>query len=413
MELHILAEGKRCIQCGKCSEGCPVETPVAEMIKLLLDGEIKNAGEMLFRNNPMSVICSLVCPHEKQCEGHCVLGKKGSPVRISDIEHYISDYYLNVMDLKPVEQKDRRVGIIGSGPAGITISFILALRGYKVTLFESQDRIGGIMRYGIPAFRLPKDILDRMETRLTEMGVKIRPNTRVGKVITLDQLFHDGYEAIFIGTGVWDPNTLSVKGESLGHAHYAIDYLRNPDVYHLGDTVCIIGAGNTAMDVARTVVRHGAKNVYIMYRKDKENIPARKIEQEYSQIDGIRFILNTRPTEITDEGIMIVRTEKVETEEGVRWQDVEGSEELFPADSVLIAASQGPKSHIVSHNRGLEINPKTKLVLTDSCGRTTREGVFASGDVVSGARTVVEAVKVSKRVANAMDNYLQGKKELC
>lgn len=413
MELHILEEGKRCIQCGKCSEGCPVKTPVAEMIRLLLEGEIKKAGEMLFRNNPMSVICSLVCPHEKQCEGHCILGKRGSPIRISDIEHYISDYYLNVIDLKPLERKNQRVGIIGSGPAGITLSFLLALRGYKVTLFESQDRIGGVMRYGIPAFRLPKDILDRMEERLTEIGVKIRPNTRVGKIITMDDLFRDGYEAIFIGTGVWDPHTLSIKGESLGHVHYAIDYLRNPDVYHLGDNVCIIGAGNTAMDVARTVVRHGATKVYIMYRKDEGNIPARKIEQEYAHIDGVRFILNTRPIEITDEGIRIIHTEMIEREEGVSWHDKEGSEEIFPADSVIIAASQGPKSHIVSHNKGLEINPRTGLVLTDRCGRTTREGVFASGDVVTGAKTVVEAVKVSKRVADAMDNYLQGKKELC
>jgi glutamate synthase (NADPH/NADH) small chain len=414
LELHILDEGKRCLRCGKCSEGCPVNTPIAEMINLLMEGEIKRAGEMLFMNNPMSVVCSLVCPHEKQCEGHCVLGKKGSPIQISNLEHYISDYYLNVMDLRPEEKKDQRVGIIGSGPAGITISFLLALKGYKVTLFESQDRIGGVMRYGIPAFRLPKDILDRMEKRLTEIGVKIRPNTRVGKIITLDDLFRDGYEAIFMGTGVWNPNTLGIKGESLGHVHYAIDYLRNPDVYHLGERVCVIGAGNTAMDVARTVVRHGSGKVYVMYRKDEDHIPARKIEQEYSRIDGVQFLLNTRPLEVTEEGVKYINTENIGTEEDAVWQDVEGSEGFFPVDSVIVAASQGPRAHIVSNNRGLKINPRSGLVLTDECGRTTREGVFASGDVVTGAKTVVEAVRVSKLVAEAMDNYLQGKREdLC
>lgn len=413
MELHIIDEGKRCLQCDKCSEGCPVNTPIADMIKFFLEGKIRQAGETLFRNNPMSVICSLVCPHERMCEGSCILGRKDKPVQISDIEHYISDYYLNVMDLRAEYENDQRIAIIGSGPAGITLSFLLSLKGYRVTLFESQDKIGGVLRYGIPAFRLPKDILDRMEQKLRELGVMIRPNTRVGKIITLDHLFRDGYKAIFIGTGVWNPNNLSIKGESLGHVHYAIDYLRNPDVYHLGDTVCVIGAGNTAMDVARTAVRHGAKSVYVIYRKDRDNIPARKIEQEYALIDGIQFVVKSRPLEIVDKGIKLIRTEKKITEEKVTWEDLDGSERLFPADSVIIAASQGPKAHIVSHNRGLDINPQTGLVLTDRCGRTTREGVFASGDVVTGAKTVVEAVAVSKRVANAMDNYLQEQKKLC
>ena len=413
MELHILDEGKRCLQCGKCTQGCPVNTPIPQMIKMLMEGNIKQAGEMLFKNNPMSVVCSLVCPHEAMCEGHCILGRKGSPIRISDIEHYVSDYYLNVMDLKPVAFKKQRVGIIGSGPAGITLSFLLALKGYKVTMFESQDHIGGIMRYGIPAFRLPKDILDRMGKRLAEIGVKIRPNTRVGKIITLDDLFRDGYEAIFIGTGVWDPNSLSIKGESLGHVHYAIDYLRNPDVYHLGNKVCVIGGGNTAMDVARTAIRHGAKDVYLLYRKEEEDISARKIEQEYARIDGVKFLLNVRPLEIVDGGLKVTRTEKTKNKGTVKWQDIKGTEEFFTADTVIIAAGQGPKAHIVSHNRGLETDPRTKLVVTDTCGRTTREGVFASGDVVSGAKTVVEAVAVSKRVADAMDNYLQGKTLNC
>jgi len=413
LELHILEEGKRCLRCSKCVQGCPVRTPVPQMIDMLMEGKIKQAGEMLFKNNPLSVVCSLVCPHEITCEGHCILGKKGSPIRISDIEHYISDYYLNVMDLKPENSKNQRVGIIGSGPAGITISFLLALRGYKVTMFESQDRIGGIMRYGIPAFRLPKDILDRMEQRLTEIGVKIRPNTRVGKIITLDDLFRDGYEAVFIGTGVWAPHPLSIKGESLGHVHYAIDYLRNPDVYHLGDKVYVIGGGNTAMDVVRTAVRHGTNKVYLIYRKNEEDLSARKIEQEYARIDGVEFLLNLRPLEIVDGGLKVIRTEKIEENGSVLWRDKPGTEKFLDADTVIIATGQGPKTHIVSHNKGIKTNSQTQLVITDECGRTTRDGVFASGDVVSGAKTVVEAVAVSKRVANAIDGYLSGRTLNC
>lgn len=411
MRRHVIEEARRCLQCKKpmCKEGCPVNTPIPEVIKLLLDGNIKKAGEILFENNPLSVICSLVCPHENQCEGHCVLGKKGNSVKISSIENYISDYYLSSVDLIKEKNLNKRIAIIGSGPAGITISFILALKGYNITIFEAHDKIGGVLRYGIPEFRLPKDILEKLKKKLIELGVKIRPNTLIGPVITLDDLFRDGYDAVFIGTGVWNPNKLNIKGESLGHVHYAIDYLKNPDVYNLGNKVVVIGAGNVAMDVARTALRKGAKDVYIMYRRGMEDIPATKYDLEYAIIDGVKFELYKSPIEITDVGVKYVKTEKIKDENGEeRIVTIDNSENIFYADSVIIAISQGPRANIVSNTTGLDTNRKGLLV-TDNCGRTTREGVFASGDVVTGAKTVVEAVKHSKRVAMAIDDYVRRK----
>jgi glutamate synthase (NADPH/NADH) small chain len=411
MRRHVIEEARRCLQCKKpmCKEGCPVNTSIPEVIKLLLDSNIKKAGEILFENNPLSVICSLVCPHENQCEGHCVLGKKGNSVKISSIENYISDYYLSSVDLIKEKNLNRRIAIIGSGPAGLTISFILALKGYNITIFEAHDKIGGVLRYGIPEFRLPKDILEKLKKKLIELGVKIRPNTLIGPVITLDDLFRDGYDAVFIGTGVWNPNKLNIKGESLGHVHYAIDYLKNPDVYSLGNKVVVIGAGNVAMDVARTALRKGAKEVYIMYRRGMEDIPATKYDLDYAIIDGVKFELYKAPIEITDIGVKYVKTEKIKDENGEeRIVTIDNSENIFYADSVIIAISQGPRANIVSNTTGLDTNRKGLLV-TDNCGRTTREGVFASGDVVTGAKTVVEAVKHSKRVAMAIDDYVMNK----
>ena len=238
-----------------CREGCPIHTPIPDMIQMFLNGKLDEAGQMLFDNNPLSVVCSLVCNHEKQCEGHCVRGIKGEPVHISSIENYISDSYLDRVQIERESRKNKRVAIIGSGPAGITISVLMAQKGYDVTLFESRDKIGGVLRYGIPDFRLPKTILDRYKTQLVQLGIRIRPNTVIGSTLTLDDLQRDGYKAIFIGTGVWRPHKLNIPGESLGNVHFAINYLQNPDVYDLGNDLVVIGAGNSAMDVARTALR--------------------------------------------------------------------------------------------------------------------------------------------------------------
>lgn len=405
MAIHVVDEAKRCLHCKvpQCREGCPIHTPIPDMIELFRTRHKEEAGVMLFENNPLSVVCSLVCNHEKQCEGHCVLGRKGSPVHISSIENYISDSHLDHLNLEKEPPKGQRVAIIGSGPAGITISVMLAQRGYDVTLFESKERIGGVLRYGIPEFRLPKTILDRYKVQLLKLGIKIRPNTAIGRDLTVDDLQRDGYEAIFIGTGVWKPRTLGIKGESLGHVNFAIDYLVNPDVYDLGDTLVVIGAGNSAMDVARTALRKGVRHVYIFSRS--ADAAASPLEIDYAIADGAEFVYGARPVEITDKGVIYQQAEF--DEEG----EVKFLSEptLFPTDSVIIAISQGAQSRIVNTTKGLEMNARG-LLATDERGNTTRSGIFAAGDVSLGAKTVVEAVRNAKTVAEEIDRYLQEKR---
>ena len=401
MAIHVVNEARRCLHCKvpQCRTGCPINTPIPDMIQLFLEGQTLEAGQMLFENNPLSVICSLVCDHEKQCEGHCVLGRKGSPVHISSIENYISDSCLERIHLEKGAPKPHRVGIIGSGPAGITIAVLMAQKGYPVTIFESREKIGGVLRYGIPDFRLPKSILDRYQVQLRALGIQIRPNTSIGGALTVDDLQRDGYDAIFVGTGVWRPKKLGIKGESLGNVHFAIDYLVNPDVYDLGDHLVVVGAGNAAMDVARTALRKGVRHVTVFCRKPTAAASARELD--YAKADGVEFIYGMVPLEITDAGVISQRT----------YFDAEGNPirkdppALYPATSVVVAVSQGPKDKIVNTTHGLKTTDKG-LLETDEHGNTTRPGIFASGDVVAGARTVVEAVKYSKDVAEEMDRYL-------
>lgn len=393
---HIINSAQTCLDCKKpkCQIGCPVNTPIAEMIRLFLSGDIKEAGEKVFDNNPLSIICSLVCPHEKHCEGHCVLNKKSTPVNVGGIENYISTYYMNYREFKKVEQNGRNIAIIGSGPAGISLAMMMAMKGYNITMYEGNDKIGGVLRYGIPDFRLDKTILDKIEVNLKKLGVKIRPNIMIGKNITLCDLQRDGFDAIFIGTGVWKPKKLGIKGESLGNVHFAIDYLKTPKAYDLGKKVVVVGAGNVAMDVARTVIRNGADDVSIMYRKSQEEMPAEKIEIQHAKIDGVKFNLYKSPLEFTQNGIKYLKTD-------------ESKEEGFEqADSILIAISQTARDLIVKNNSGLSLG-ENGLLTSDENGITTRKGVFASGDVVTGARTVVEAVAFSKRVAKSIEDYIQ------
>lgn len=404
MATHVLDEARRCLNCKKplCREGCPIHTDIPGAIQLLLNKEIDEAGWKLFENNPLTMVCSLVCNHENQCEGHCVLGRKGAPVHFSTIENYISGTYSSKMNKGPVPSNGKRVAIIGSGPAGLTIAVVLARRGYQVTIFEGKDRIGGVLRYGIPEFRLPKSILDDFEERHLRMkGIKVRPNTTIGGAIGIDDLFRDGYKAIFIGTGVWQPNALHIQGETLGHVHFAINYLNNPDSYHLGKRVIVIGAGNAAMDVARTALRKGVQSITCVSRPAQ--VTASKHEFDYAVLEGVDFMYHKAPVEIVDEGIIL--EDVIEQEDGT-FTTVPDSKKLYEADSVIISISQGPRNRIVSTTTGLETN-KRGLLVADDGGRTTRPGIFASGDVVNGARTVVEAVARSKEVAEAMDAYLQ------
>jgi len=412
MSKHIIEDAKRCLQCKNplCAMGCPIRTPIKEAIHLLLESKVLEAGKLLFENNPLSLVCSHVCPQENQCEGHCVLGKKGSPVFISAIENYVSDYYLNIYKPEPVRGKDSpKVALIGSGPAGLAIAFMLSQKNYQVTIFEGNDRAGGVLRYGIPEFRLPKNVIDKLVEILVKRGVKIRPNTAIGTNLTVDDLFRDGFAAIFMGTGVWRPTKLNIKGESLGHVHFAIEYLRNPDVYNLGETVIIIGAGNVAMDVARTAFRHGSKEVTIFCNLDQAGIAAREHELQYAMIDGAKVEILKTAVEITEEGAIFADSEIYTDEKGARYtKPISGTEKLYPADSVIIAVSQGPRSVIVSSTKGINIK-ENGLVAVDEYGRTSREGVFAGGDVVTGAKTVVEAVVASRKVAEAIDKYIRTK----
>ncbi len=407
MAVHVIDEANRCLNCKKplCRQGCPIQTAIPQMIQAFKEGNLNKAGEMVFENNPMSLVCSLVCNHEKQCEGHCILGKKGQPVHISSIENYISDTIFDQMKIECLPKNGKKVAVIGAGPAGITIAILLTKKGYSVTIFDARDKVGGVLQYGIPEFRLPKSILERYKKKLLEIGVKIRPNTAIGTALEIKDLIRDGYQSIFIGTGVWRPKTLGVKGESLGNVHYAIDYLANPDAYHLGDTIAIIGMGNSAMDVARTAIRHGARKVTLYARGMASN--ASEHETAYARLDGAEFQFGMQIVEITDDGPVFVKV--LYDEDGIQTGLGEEREQIF-ADSTIISVSQGPKSKLVNTTEGLKAS-QNGLLMTDDKGQTTIPGIFASGDVVLGARTVVEAVAYSKTVAEAMDEYMKTKEE--
>lgn len=407
MFLYLLNEANRCLVCKnpKCREHCPINTPIPDIITLYKQGKLREAGETLFNNNPLSIICSIVCPHEKQCEGHCVRGIKSEPIKFYEIEKEISKKYLNEIKFENVPKTKDKIAIIGGGPAGLTIAFILAKKGYKITIFDSNEKIGGVLRYGIPEYRLPNILIDKIEDKLIELGVMIRPNTLIGPVISIDRLFEEDYKAIFIGTGVWNPKTLNIKGETLGNVHFAIDYLRSPETYRLGKKVAVIGAGNVAMDAARTAKRNGCDEVTIIYRGDFEKMSATNKEIEEAKEDGVKFKLFSSPIEITEEGVKLIATDRTKDGEG---KTIDEKEELFESDSIIIAVSQTPKTNIVSNTTRLETN-KSGLIIADEKGNTTRPGVFGSGDVVTGARTVVEAVAHAKTVAEAIENYCNNK----
>lgn len=403
MGLHVIDEAKRCLNCKKprCQEGCPTHTPIPVMIQMLLQGEMPEAAEMVFANNPLSVICSLVCDHEKQCEGHCVKGIKGEPVHISSIENYISDTCFDRMKLEQLPKNGKRIAVVGAGPAGITIAILMACRGYKVTIFEVKEKIGGIMRYGIPEFRLPKSILDRYYVKMKELGILFRLNFALGGSTGVEDLLRDGYHAVFIGTGTWRPYQLHIPGETFGNVHYGINYLNNSDVYDLGDRVLVIGAGNAAMDVARTAIRKGSRHVTVYSITE---VPAASPKEvEYAKLDGVEFEYLQTAIEIRDEGAIICDVEWTEDGKLVKKEE---TARLVPADSIIISISQGPQDRIVNRDKELQVDDRG-LLKTDANGETTMPGIFASGDVVTGAKTVVEAVKYSKMIADAMDEYVK------
>lgn len=403
MALHIIDEANRCLNCKKpmCQEGCPVHTPIPVIIQMFKENKVMEAGEKLFENNPMSVICSMICNHEKQCAGGCVLGKKGNPVHFSSIETYISDTYLDRMKVKEAPRKNKTVAVIGSGPAGMTAAIRLAKEGYDVTIFEWKDKIGGVLQYGIPEFRLPKTILDRYKKIMLELGIQIRPNTTIGAVLKIEDLLRDGYAAIFVATGTWKPRNLGIQGECLGNVHFGIDYLSNPGAYRLGKKVAIIGMGNAAMDVARTALRNGAEQV-TLYARGK-NVAASSHEMSYARLDGAEFVFGKEIQRITEKGPVFCNSILDENDKVV---GCETEEEQMEADSTIISISQGPRRKLIRTTVGLEGSEKG-LLLVDENYMTTKEGVFAAGDVVHGSKTVVHAVEEAKRAAEAMIRYME------
>ena len=408
----ILSEAQRCLKCKKpfCKEGCPVKTDIPIIMQMFLDGKMDEAGEKLFENNPLSALCSLICPHEKNCMGHCILNRKGAPIKFFEVENYISTFYLEKARLSRAPQNGHMVGIIGGGPAGLTLAIILAKRGYNVTIIDSKDKIGGVLRYGIPEFRLPKSLLDKLLLRMNELGIKFRPNTLIGPTITIDDMFEDGYDAIFIGTGVWRPNRLRIPGESLGNVHFAIDYLKNPDSYtSLGDHVVIIGAGNVAMDAARTIVRKSNAKVDVIFFRGREEVTALDEEVNLALVDGVKFNYYLNTIKIEEDGIIVEPVLKIENEDGtIEYKNDSEHPYKIPSSSVIIAIGQGAQTNIVKNTKAIDTNQKG-LIQTDEKGATTRPGVYAAGDVVSGAKTVVAAVEATKKAADEIDNYIRSK----
>lgn len=390
-----IREANRCLGCknARCSMACPIGTEIPRIIELYKNGNIEKAGKILYENNPLSIICSKICPHENNCIGNCILGIRGESINFPEIENEISSNYLNNLKGKISQKNGEKIAIIGSGPAGITIALILSSRGYDITIFEREPEIGGVLRYGIPNFRLEKDILDKYKDILIEFGVKIRYNELVGTTYGVDELLRDGYSAIFIGTGVGKAKALNIKGETLGHVKYAINYLKSPSTYKLGDKVVVIGAGNVAMDAGRTAKRNGAKSVVIAYRKGIEDMKATKKEIEETIEDGVEVLLYKSPVEIVDKGVIL---------------ESSGNKELYECSDIIIAISQEPLRNIVDSTKSEIELGSTGLVLVDEDGSTRTSGIFASGDVVTGARTVVEAVAAAKVVADRIDAYIKG-----
>lgn len=403
MALHIVAEANRCLNCKnpRCQQGCPVHTPIPMIIQMFKEGKLMEAGQNLFENNPMSAVCAIVCNHEKQCAGNCIRGVKDTPVHFSSIEQYISDMYLDRMEIERPAKKDKRAAVIGCGPAGMTVAIKLAQAGYPVTVFEWKGKIGGLLQYGIPEFRLPKSFLDRYQNRMEQMGITIRTNTTIGSVLMIDELIRDGYDSIFIGTGAEKPRTLGLQGESLGNVLFGLNYLANPKGHKLGDTVAIIGMGNAAIDVARTALRNGSRHV-TLYARSK-NVTASSSEVSYAELDGAEFVFGMQIEKITDEGPMFRKAIFDENDQIVGYEE---EPVQIHADSTVISISQVPRAKLVRTTDGLDASERGTLTVDENY-MTTRPGVFAAGDVVTGAKTVVHAVEGAKKAAEAMIQYME------
>ena len=408
---ELLEEANRCLKCKvpKCKKACPISTDIPTIMNLFLEGNEDEAGRVLFENNPLSAICSVVCPHENNCYGNCVLGIKKTPASFYKIEQYLSGKYVSKCEINRPEKNGMKIAVIGAGPAGISMSIFMAQKGFDVTLMEAQDQIGGVLRYGIPDFRLPREKVDAYRGVLRKLGVAIKPNCNIGSNLLLDDMFIDGYDAVFLAVGTAKPNRLGLLGETLGHVHFAIDFLKSPTAYDLGKTVAVIGAGNVAMDVARTALRQkGVEKVILLNNRREEDVTATKVEYSETLAEGVECKHLISVLRINEDGLVAVDVDVVSGENGIMYEENMLSRHNIKADTVILAIGQGPESTI--SEKAQIATTLRGLLMVDENGMTNIPGVFAAGDVVSGPKTVVEAVAHTKRVAEQMMNYCYGKK---
>ena len=429
---EAMEEATRCINCknAKCIQGCPVSINIPAFIKEVKEGNIEEAYKVIGKSSALPAVCGRVCPQESQCEGQCIRGIKGEPVSIGKLERFVADYALE-HDIKPEKAKTNghRVAVIGSGPAGLTCAGDLAKLGYEVTVFEALHELGGVLVYGIPEFRLPKHkVVAKEIEKVKELGVKFETNVVIGKSTTIDQLIEEeGFEAVFIGSGAGLPKFMGIPGENANGVFSANEYLTRSNLMKAfddsydtpivaGTKVAVIGGGNVAMDAARTAVRLGA-DVHIVYRRSEEELPARVEEVHHAKEEGIVFDLLTNPTEIlVDEngyvkGMKCVKMELGEPDASGRRRPVviEGSEFEMELDTVIMSLGTSPNPLISSTTEGLEVNRWKCIVADEEFGKTTKEGVYAGGDAVTGAATVILAMGAGKAGARGIHEYLKDK----
>ena len=437
-EEMAINEALRCLGCKNmpCSEGCPVNIRIPEFIAKIKESDFEGAYQVIAKTSSLPAVCGRVCPQETQCESKCVRGIKGEPVGIGRLERFVADWHNAHSDKAPEvsEKNGKKVAIVGSGPAGLTCAGDLAKLGYDVTVFEALHTAGGVLVYGIPEFRLPKAIVKKEVDNLAAMGVQIMTNVIIGKTLTVDELFEMGYQAVFIGSGAGLPNFMGIPGESYKGVYSANEFLtrsnlmkayrENPDTPIMkGGKVAVVGGGNVAMDAARTALRLGAEKVYIVYRRSMEELPARREEVEHAEEEGVEFLLLNNPIEILGynnpddkrdpqngfvTGMRCIKMELGETDARGRRTPIEipGSEFTLDVDTVVMSIGTSPNPLIKSTTNGLEVNKRGGIIVEDSTGATSKPGVYAGGDAVTGAATVISAMGAGKTAAKAIHEYL-------
>ena len=427
-------EAKRCLNCknAKCMTGCPVAVRIPEFIAQVAEGNFDEAYKIITSTNSLPAVCGRVCPQENQCEGECVRGIKGEPVGIGRLERFVADYHMQHGHPEGAPQvpasNGHKVAVVGSGPAGLTCAGDLARKGYEVTVFEAFHKPGGVLVYGIPEFRLPKAIVAREIAKLEHYGVRIVTDAVIGRAESIDELFEEGFEAVFIGSGAGLPQFLHIPGENMLGVFSANEILTRTNLMkaylpeydtpiRIGKKVAIVGGGNVAMDAARCAKRLGADEVYIIYRRSMDELPARKEEVHHAMEEEVIFKLLNNPVEIVGDendrvtGIKVVKMELGEPDASGRRKpvEVEGSEYVIDVDSVIIAIGTSPNPLILATTPGLDATKKGGIVADDATGATSRPGVFAGGDAVTGAATVIKAMGAGKIAAAGIVDYLQNK----